>query len=110
MERLPYPLSAWAIVDESYSILYGHETWKMYDGLEFDESFMKSISEQKARHAELFLSTSRRPRRLFIKCVADVSASKKTPLNLELDKARSEKVISRKKRFHGRPVSWKSWR
>ena len=29
MKALPYPLSAWAIVDESYSILYGHENWKM---------------------------------------------------------------------------------
>jgi hypothetical protein len=110
MEQLPYPLSAWAIVDESYSVLYAHENWKMYNGLEFDENFMKSISEQKALHAELFLSASRRPRRLFIKCVADVSESKKTPLSLELDKARAEKVVSKRKRFHGRPVSWKSWR
>src|SRR5207245_1344722 len=27
MKALPYPLSAWAIVDESYSILNGHENW-----------------------------------------------------------------------------------
>src|SRR5207247_11216477 len=51
MKALPYPLSAWAIVDESYSILYGHENWKMYNGLEFDENFMKKVAEQKARHA-----------------------------------------------------------
>lgn len=110
MERLPYPLSAWAIIDESYSILNSQENWKMYNGLDFDENFMKSIAEQKARHAELFLSTSRRPRRLFTKCVSDVSESKKTPLSLELDKARSERVVSKKGRFKGRPVNWKSWR
>jgi len=110
MEPLPYPLSAWAIVDESYSILFRHENWKNNNGLEFDENFMKNISEQKARHAELFLSGSRRPRRLFMKCVSDVSESKKTPISLELDKARAEKIVSKSKRFHGRPVNWKSWR
>src|SRR6266511_5076864 len=99
MQGLPYPLSSWAIVDESFSILSGHENWKMYNGLEFDEEFMKNIAEQKARHAELFLSASRRPRRLFVKCVSDVSESKKTPLSLELDKARAEKVV------HGQTVS-----
>ena len=110
MKALPYPLSAWAIVDESYSVLYSHENWKMYNGLEFDENFMKSVSVQKARHAELFLSSSRRPRRLFLKCVSDVSESKKTPIALKLDKARTEKVVSKKGRFHGKPVNWKSWR
>jgi len=110
MQGLPYPLSSWAIVDESFSILSGHENWKMYNGLEFDEEFMKNIAEQKARHAELFLSASRRPRRLFVKCVSDVSESKKTPLSLELDKARAEKIVSRTKRFHGRWVNWKNWR
>src|SRR5438034_315100 len=110
MQGLPYPLSSWAIVDESFSILSGHENWKMYNGLEFDEEFMKNIAEQKARHAELFLSASRRPRRLFVKCVSDVSDSKKTPLSLELDKARAEKIVSRTKRFHGRWVNWKNWR
>jgi len=48
MQGLPYPLSSWAIVDESFSILSGHENWKMYNGLEFDEEFMKNIAEQKA--------------------------------------------------------------
>src|SRR5438445_12636620 len=110
MKALPYPLSAWAIVDESYSILYGHENWKMYNGLEFDENFMKNVAEQKAIHAELFLSSSRRPRRLFLKCVGDVSESKKTPTTLELDKARTEKDVSTKGRFHGQPVNWKSRR
>ncbi len=110
MGTLPYPLSSWALIDESYSVLNSHENWKMYNGLEFDEDFMKRLSEQKAKHAELFLSSSRSPRRLFIKCVTDVSESKKTPLTLELDKARAERVISKKKRFKGRPVSWKSWR
>jgi hypothetical protein len=110
MERLPYPLSAWAIVDESYSVLFSHENWKNNNGLEFDEDLMKRIADQKAKHAELFLSTSRRPRRLFLKCVADVSEVKKTTLSLELDKARMEKVVSKAARFHGRPVTWKSWR
>lgn len=110
MQGLPFPLSAWAIVDESYSILLGNENWKMYNGLDFDENFMKSLSEQKARHAELFLSSSRRPRRLFLKCVGDVSESKKTPISLDLDKARSERVVSKAGRFKGRPVTWKSWR
>src|SRR5207245_3971758 len=110
MKALPHPLGAWAIVDESYSVLYSHENWKMSNGLEFDENFMKNVAEQKAIHAELFLSSSRRPRRLFLKCVGDVSESKKTPITLELDKARSEKVVSKKGRFHGRPVNWKSWR
>src|SRR5438445_2696725 len=82
----------------------------MYNGLEFDERFRKSVAEQKARHAELFLSSARRPRRLFLKCVSDVSESKKTPIALELDKARSEKVVSKKAPFHGMPVNWKSWR
>jgi hypothetical protein len=110
MKTLPYPLSAWAIVDESLSILFNHEQWKMYNGLDFDEDLMKSNSVQKAKHAELFLSATRRPRRLFLKCVFDVSESKKTPLALELDKARAEKVVSKKARFHGRHVNWKSWR
>src|SRR3989442_2255304 len=110
MKALPYPLGAWAIVDESYSVLYSHENWKMWNGLEFDENVMKSVAEQKARHAELFPSSSRRPRRLFLKCVSDVSESKKTPIALELDKAMSEKVVSKKARFRGRPVNWKNWR
>jgi hypothetical protein len=110
MAALPYPLSAWSIVDESYSILYSNENWKMANGLEFDENFMKSIADQKARHSQLFLSSSRRPRRLFLKCVGDVSESRKTALNLELDKARAERVVSKKRRFHGRPVNWKTWR
>jgi Peptidase family M3 len=110
MKPLPYPLSAWAIIDESYSVLFSNENWKNNNGLDFDEGFMKKVSEQKARHAELFLSSSRRPRRLFVKCVTDVSESKKTPISLELDKARAEKVVSKTKRFHGRPVNWKSWR
>lgn len=110
MEPLPFPLSAWAIVDESYAVLNSHENWKMANGLNFDENFMKSISEQRAKHAELFLSSSRRPRRLFTKCVTDVSESKKTPIFLDLDKAREQKVVSKSKRFHGRPVNWKSWR
>src|ERR1700746_2653971 len=110
MKALPYSLSAWAAVDESYSVLYSHENWKNNNGLEFDECFMKNIAKRKAAHAELFLSSSRRPRRLFLKCVADVSESKKTPITLELDKARAEKVVSKKRRFHGRPVNWKSWR
>src|SRR5438093_11544603 len=100
MQGLPYPLSSWAIVDESFSILSGHENWKMYNGLEFDEEVMKNIAEQKARHAELFLSASRRPRRLFVNCVSDVYESNKTPLSLELDKARAAKVVSRTQRFH----------
>src|SRR5207253_11379380 len=100
MKALPYPLSAWAIVDESYSILNGHDNWKMYNELEFDENFMKSVALQKARHAELFLSSSRRPRRRFPKSVSDVSESKKTPIALELNKARSEEVVSKKPRFH----------
>ena len=110
MQELPYALSTWSIIDESYSILSSHENWKMYNGLDFDENFMKSIAEQKAKHAELFLSVSRHPRRLFIKCVADLAESKKTPISLELDKARAEKVISKTNRFHGRPVNWKNWR
>lgn len=110
MRSLPYPLSAWAIVDESYSILFTNENWKMYNGLEFDENFMKKVAEQKAAHAGLFLSTSRRPRRLFLKCISDVADASKTPLALELDKARAEKVMSKTKRFQGRPVNWKSWR
>src|SRR5713226_6500342 len=109
MKALPYSLSAWAIVDESYSVLYSNENWKMYNGLEFDENFMKSVAEQKAVHAELFLSASHRPRRLFLKCVTDVADANKTSLALELDKARTERVVSKKKRFHGKPVNWKSW-
>jgi hypothetical protein len=110
MKGLPYPLSAWAIVDESYSVLLSNETWKMYNGLDFDEEFMKKTAEQKASHAELFLSASRSPRRLFVKCVGDVADAAKTPLSLQLDKARSEKVVSNRGRFKGRPVNWKSWR
>src|SRR5207302_9035693 len=110
MKAQPYRLGAWAIVDESYSVLYRHENWKVSNGLEFDENFMKNVAEQKARHAELFLSSSRRPRRLFLKCVGDVSESKKTPITLQLDKARCEKVVSKKAQFHGMPVNWKSWR
>ena len=110
MKGLPYSLSAWATVDESYSVLYSNENWRMYNGLEFDEGFMKSIANEKAQHAELYLSASRRPRRLFLKCVADVADAKKTALALELDKARADKVVSKKKLFHGRPVNWKSWR
>ncbi len=110
MKGLPYALSAWAIVAESYSVLYVNENWKMYNGLEFDENFMKSVAEQKAAHAEIFLSASRRPRRLFLKCVDDLADAKKTPLYLELDKARAEKMVSKRKRFHGQTVTWKSWR
>ncbi len=110
MKGLPYSLRAWATVDESYSVLYSNENWKMYNGLEFDEGFMKSVANEKAKHAELFLSASRRPRRLFLKCVGDVADARKTTLALELDKARVDKVVSKKKRFHGRPVNWKSWR
>src|SRR5438445_13492632 len=94
MKALPYPLSAWAIVDESYSILYGHENWKMYNGLEFDENFMKNVAEQKDIHAELFLSSSRSTRRLFIKCVGYVSESKKTNITLIFDKARSVSIVT----------------
>src|SRR5438046_5745563 len=110
MQGLPYPLSSWAIVDESFSILSGHENWKMYNGLEFDEELRHDMAQRKAWPAERFLSASRRPRRLFVKCVSDVSESKKTPLSLELDKARAEKIVSRTKRFHGRWVNWKNWR
>ena len=110
MMGLPYSLSAWATVDESYSVVYSNENWRMYNGLEFDEDFMKAIAREKATHAKLFLSVSRRPRRLFLKCVDDVSDAEKTPLYLKLDKARAEKVVSKKKRFHGKPVNWKSWR
>jgi hypothetical protein len=110
MQGIPYSLRAWSIVSESFSVLYSNENWKMYNGLDFDENFMKQISAQKARHAELFLSASRRPRRLFLSCIGDVSESKKTPISLDLDKARAEKVVSRTKKFHGRPVNWKSWR
>src|SRR5438445_13363640 len=104
MKALPYPLSAWAIVDESYSILYGHENWKMYNGLEFDENFMKNLAEQKSIHTDLFLSSSPRPTRLFLKRVSDVSESNTPPIARELDKASSEKVESKKGRFHGRPI------
>jgi hypothetical protein len=110
MKGMPFPLSAWAVVDESYSVLFSNENWKMYDGLKFDEDFMKSISKQKIGHAELFLSASRRPRRLFLKCVSDVAEASKTELTLKLDKAREEKVVSRRNRFHGRSVNWKNWR
>src|SRR5437870_11570832 len=98
MKALPYPLSAWAIVDESYSILNRHENWKMYNALEFDENSMKNVAEQKARHAELFLSSSRRPRSLFLKCVGDVSESKNTPITLELDKSSTQHAASQKRR------------
>src|SRR3989442_13886472 len=108
MKALPYPLSGWAIVDESYSRLYGHENWEMYNGLEFDENFMKNVAEHKAIHAEMFLSSARRPRRLFLKCVGDVSESKKTPITLELDKARSEKVVSKRQRSHASPANLKT--
>lgn len=107
---LPLPLSAWAIVDESYSVLYAHENWKMYNGLPFDEEFMKAVAKQKVSHAELFLSVSRRPRRLFLKCVSDVADANKTELMLKLDKAREVKVVSKRNRFRGRPVNWKTWR
>src|SRR2546427_3889085 len=96
MKVLPYPLSAWAIVDESYSILNSHENWKMYNGLEFDENFMKNVAEQKARHAELFLSSSRRPRRLFLKCVSDVSESKKTPITSNLTRPGPRRLCRKK--------------
>ncbi len=107
---LPFPLSAWAIVDESYSVLYAHENWKMYSGLKFDEEFMKAVAKQKVSHAEQFLSVSRRPRRLFLKCVSDVADASKTELVLKLDKAREEKVVSKRARLKGRPVNWKTWR
>lgn len=110
VKDLPLPLSAWAIVDESYSILYSHENWKMYDGLKFDEEFMKAVAKQKVSHAELFLAGSRRPRRLFLKCVSDVADAGKTELMLKLDKAREEKVVSKRNRLKGRPVNWKTWR
>lgn len=110
VKDLPLPLSAWAIVDESYSILYSHENWKMYDGLKFDEEFMKAVAKQKVSHSELFLAGSRRPRRLFLKCVSDVADAGKTELMLKLDKAREEKVVSRRNRLKGRPVNWKTWR
>ena len=110
MPTLPYSLRAWSIISESYSILYSNENWRMYNGLDFDENFMKQVSSQKAKHSELFLSTSRRPRRLFLSCVGDVSESKKTAISLDLDKARAEKVVSKKEKIHGKPVNWKSWR
>src|SRR2546427_9682236 len=102
MKAPPFPLSAWAIVDESYSILYSRENGKMYNGLEFDENFMKNVAEQKARHAEICLSASRRPRRRFLKCGRDVSESKRSPIARGLDQARSEKVVCKNGRFHGR--------
>ena len=110
MGKLPFTLRTWAIVSESYSILYSNENWRMYNGLDLDQNFMKQVSMQKAKHAELFLSSSRRPRRLFLSCIGDVSESKKTPISLELDRARAEKVVSKTKKFHGIPVNWKSWR
>ncbi len=110
LQNLPIPLSSWAIVDESYSVLYSHENWKMYNGLPFDEEFMKAVAKQKVSHAESLLSVSRRPRRLFLKCVSDVAYASKTELTLKLDKARGEKVVSKRNRFKGRPVSWKTWR
>src|SRR5207245_9425068 len=110
MKALPYPLSAWAIVDESYSILYSHENWKMYNGLEFDENFMKNVAEQKARHAELFLSSSRRPRRLFVKCDGDVSESKTPSITRELGEARTEIVESQKPRLDGQRANWNIWK
>src|SRR3989442_13378681 len=96
MQLLPYPLSAWAIVDESYSVLYAHENWKMYNGLEFDENFMKNVAEQKAAHAELFVSSSRRPRRLFLKCVSDVSEAKKTPIAWNSTRLELRRLFQRK--------------
>jgi hypothetical protein len=110
VKGLPFPLSAWAIVDEAYSVLYSNENWRMYNGLKFDEEFMKAVAKQKASHAELFLASSRRPRRLFLKCVSDVADAGKTELMLKLDKAREEKVVSRRNRLKGRPVNWKTWR
>ncbi|HEY4657705.1 MAG TPA: hypothetical protein VIH34_04385, partial [Candidatus Bathyarchaeia archaeon] len=110
VKGLPLPLSAWAIVDEAYSVLYSNENWRMYNGLKFDEEFMKAVAKQKASHAELFLASSRRPRRLFLKCVSDVADAGKTELMLKLDKAREEKVVSRRNRLKGRPVNWKTWR
>ncbi len=110
LKELPFPLSAWAIVDESYSVLYAHENWKMYSGLKFDEEFMKTVAKQKVSHAEQFLSVSRRPRRLFLKCVSDVADASKTELVLKLDKAREEKIVSKRARLKGRPVNWKTWR
>ena len=39
VKDLPFPLSAWAIVDEAYSVLYSNENWRMYNGLKFDEEY-----------------------------------------------------------------------
>ena len=110
MEPLPFPLSAWAIVDESYSVLYANEKWRMYAGLKFDKEFMKSVADQKVSHAQLYLSHSRSPHRLFLKCVSDAADARKTDLTLKLDKAREEKIFSKKGRVHRRPVTWKTWR
>lgn len=82
----------------------------MYAGLKFDKEFMKSVADQKVSHAQLFLSHSRSPRRLFLKCVSDAADASKTDLTLKLDKAREDKVFSKKGRVRGRPVTWKTWR
>ena len=82
----------------------------MYAGLKFDKDFMKSVADQKISHDQLFLSHSQRPHRLFLKCVSDAADASRTDLALELDKAREEKVFSKKGRVHGRPVTWKTWR
>lgn len=86
-----------------------NEYWKMYNGLDFDEDFMKTVSRMRGKHAELFLSAYHSPRKLFLQSLGTVAEAEKTQLDLRVNKARENKIISRI-RFKGRPVNWKSWR
>ncbi len=103
-------LQSWCVVDEALYVAYYHEYWKLHNGLDYNEKFMKSVAKQRAKHSRTFLEQEREPRRLFLKSLVDLSDAEKTSLVLKLEKAREEKIVTKKYSIDGTPVNWNNWR
>ncbi|HXW37829.1 MAG TPA: hypothetical protein VEJ36_08020 [Nitrososphaerales archaeon] len=80
-------------------------------GLPIDEKKLAKVEADSQGHFSAFLRDfGREPEPIFLSSTNEVAQSRTYRLLLKLTELRTEKVVTSKYRYNGKPVNWGSWR
>lgn len=103
-------LDQWCQLDERIYVAESDERYRQYAGLKHSVKAIERLAEIKSLAARLFLENFAEPRELYLSSIESMADSSTKKLELELYDLRNTKVVSRLKKFGGKPVNWSSWR
>jgi hypothetical protein len=104
-------LSAWTKRAESLETRKNLLYFKQFVGLKIDEKRLAALEQETKTQALKFLrEADGEPRPLFFLSVSSVGTASTYKQFLQLHKARTSKIVSRRFKLNGKPVNWGSWR